>query len=183
MVVQSAMIETERLILRRWRDADRAPFAALNADPEVMRYFPGTLTREESDALVDRIVAHFAQHDFGLFALEDKESGAFVGFTGFQIVGFSCPVEGDIEIGWRLARAFWRRGLAFEAASACMDWIWSTRDVPRIVSFTAEINAPSRGLMRKIGLEHSPDLDFDHPALDDDSPLKRHVVYLKDRPQ
>lgn len=176
-------LETDRLILREWRDEDRAPFAAMNADPEVMRYFPAVLSREESDGLVDRIGDHFAEHGLGLCALEEKESGAFIGFTGFMRVGFACPIEGDLEIGWRLARQYWRKGYASEAASACLDWVWAERDLPRIVSMTADINLPSRAVMEKIGLLHRPELDFDHPKLDDDSPLKHHVVYVKDRPE
>ena len=106
-------LETDRLILRDWRDEDRAPFAALNADPEVMRYFPAVLSREQSDGLVNRIGEHFSEHGLGLCALEEKESGVFVGFTGFMRVGFACPIEGDLEIGWRLARQYWRKGLCF----------------------------------------------------------------------
>ena len=176
-------LETDRLILREWRDEDCAPFAAMNADPEVMRYFPSVLSRKESDALVDRIESHFRDHGLGLYALEEKGSGAFVGFTGFMLVEFACPIEGDLEIGWRLARSFWRKGLASEAALACLNWVWQAREIPRIVSMTADTNHPSRGVMEKIGLSHRPELDFDHPKLDDDSPLKHHVVYAKDRPQ
>ncbi|MGP1283919.1 MAG: GNAT family N-acetyltransferase [Parasphingopyxis sp.] len=176
------IIETDRLILREWRDADCEPFAAMNADPEVMRYFPGVQSREESDAAAGRIATHFDEHGLGLFALEHKEDGTFIGFAGFQFVNFECPIEGDLEIGWRVARPYWRRGLAFEAASACMGWIWAESNVPRIVSMTATINAPSRNLMEKLGLTHRPELDFDHPKLDPDSPINRHVVYAMERP-
>lgn len=177
------VIETDRLILRRWREADRDPFAAMNADAEVMRYFPAVQSREESDTSADRFARHFIDRGFGPFALEHKQDGAFIGFTGFQLVEFACPVEGYIEIGWRLSRHHWRKGLAFEAASACLDWFWRKRSESRVVSFTAKINEPSWGLMRKLGMEARPELDFDHPKLDDDSPLKRHVVYAKDRPR
>ena len=145
-------LETGRLILRRWREADYAPFAAMNADREVMHYFPSVQSREESDASAKRISAHFDEHGCGLFALEERASGAFVGFTGFQRVAVECPVKGDLEIGWRLARAFWRRGLAYEAARACLDWVDREKSVPRIVSMTVAINAPSRGLRGKLGL-------------------------------
>ncbi len=177
------MIETERLLLRRWRFEDRWPFAAMNADAEVMRYFPGTMSRGESDALVWRIAMHFEEFGFGLWATEVKASGAFIGFIGAQWVRFPCPIEGDLEIGWRLARPYWRKGYAYEGASACLGWIWRETEVPRIVSMTARTNEPSWSLMKKLGLEHRPALDFDHPRIDDASPLKRHVVYVKDRPQ
>lgn len=173
-------LETERLILREWREQDRAPFAAMNADGEVMRYYPAVQTRERSDAVVERIGAHFGRYGCGLFALEEKESRMFIGYTGFQTVETECPIEGELEIGWRLARACWRHGLAFEAASACLDWIGSARGVARIVSMTPAINAPSRGLMEKLGLAHRPELDFDHPAIASSSPLVRHVVYAKE---
>lgn len=174
-------LETARLILRRWNEADREPFAAMNADPEVMRYFPALQSREQSDASAEKIGAHFHTHGLGLFALEEKSSGAFIGFTGFQSGALDCPVTGDLEIGWRLARTHWRRGLAFEAASAALAWLWRETDVPRIVSMTAAINAPSIGLMKKLGLVHRPELDFPHPGIDSESPINRHVVFVKDR--
>lgn len=182
MARRPPVIETGRLILREWRDADRAPFAAMNADPEVMRFFPGTQTREQSDASADRIAEHFGKHGFGLFAVEEKVRGAFIGFTGFQVVTLDCPVQGDLEIGWRLARAVWRRGLAFEAASACLNWLDRASGVRRVVSMTAAINLPSRRLMEKLGLSHRPELDFDHPSIEAASPLRPHVVYVGDRP-
>lgn len=174
-------LETPRLILRGWQTADREPFAAMNADPEVMRYFPSVQSREQSDASAAKISAHLDTHGLGLFALEEKSSEAFIGFTGFQTVAIEYPVKGDLEIGWRLARTHWRRGLAFEAASACLDWLWRENDALRIVSMTAAINAPSIGLMKKLGLDHRPELDFPHPGIDAVSPLNPHVVYVKDR--
>jgi ribosomal-protein-alanine N-acetyltransferase len=176
-------LETGRLILRDWRQTDRVPFAEMNADPEVMRYFPATQSREQSDAAADRICSHFAAHGFGLFALEEKDSGAFIGFTGFQTVAIECPVQGDLEIGWRLARPYWRHGLAFEAASACLAWLWREQAVARVVSMTAAINAPSIALMERLGMTYKPRRDFAHPAIDRHSPINRHVVYVKERPQ
>lgn len=173
-----AAIETDRLILREWRDADRDPFAAMNADAEVMRYFPSLMTREQSDAMADRIVAHFDGHGLGLFAVERKDTGAFIGFTGFSICRETLPIAGDIEIGWRLARENWRRGYAYEAACACIEWFWQNLDRRRLVSFTAESNAPSRALMRKLGLSHRPELDFDYPGIPADNALRKQVVYV-----
>jgi RimJ/RimL family protein N-acetyltransferase len=175
-------LETDRLIIREWHVSDRAPFAAMNADPEVMRYFLAVLSPEQSDAFVSRICTHFDQHGFGLFALEEKNGEPFIGFTGFQTVAVDCPVQGELEIGWRLASSCWRHGLAFEAASACLRWICLKTDVERIVSMTAEINTPSRGLMEKLGLTHRPELDFAHPRIPPTHPLSRHVIYAAERP-
>ena len=176
------VIETERLVLRKWREEDRAPFAAMNADPVVMRYFKSVLARAESDVLVDRISAHFEKHGFSLFALERKADGAFLGFTGMLTGPADTPVAEDVEIGWRLAREYWRQGFAFEAASACIDWFWHHSDFPRLVSFTSDQNRPSQNLMQKLGFERRPDLDFDHPHVDPDSNLLRHVTYCTKEP-
>jgi RimJ/RimL family protein N-acetyltransferase len=173
-------LETPRLILREWREDDLALFAAMNADPEVRRFFSSTQSREQSDASVRRIAAHFDKHGFGLFALEESDGDAFIGFTGFQTVSVECPIKGELEIGWRLARSHWRRGLAYEAASACLGWPGRATSVTRVVSMTPTVNAPSRGLMRKLGLTHRPELDFDHPLVDPTSPIARHVVYCTD---
>ncbi|WP_284123858.1 GNAT family N-acetyltransferase [Parerythrobacter aestuarii] len=175
------VLETERLVLRPWKNEDRAPFAAMNADPEVMRYFLSTLGSSESDALVDRIRDHFVSRGFGLFALERKSDGAFLGFTGLSRGPDNTPVAEETEIGWRLARKFWRQGLAYEAASACIDWAWRSTDLSRIVSFTSGENEPSRCLMQKLGLTRRPELDFDSPSIPSDNPLCRQVVYAIER--
>ena len=176
-----AVMETERLVLRKWRAKDREPFACMNADAEVMRYFPRPVSRAESDAFVDRIDAHLGMHGFGLFALERKEDGAFLGFTGLHHGPAGTPVEDDIEIGWRLARAYWRQGYAHEAASACIDWFWRETAHPRLVSFTTVSNTPSQNLMRKLGFEHRPEMAFDHPAIARDHPLSPHRVFVLER--
>src|SRR5258708_1768201 len=115
------IIETKRLVLRRWRDADREPFAELNGDPQTLVFFPSTLTRAESDALVDRIEARFEAHGYGLWALEVRETGQFIGFTGLAPMPEDVPGVGGTEIGWRLARHAWHRGYATEAALAARD--------------------------------------------------------------
>ncbi|MEM7702425.1 MAG: GNAT family N-acetyltransferase [Pseudomonadota bacterium] len=171
----------DRLILRRWREEDRAPFAIMNADPGVMEYFQSEMTREQSDALVDRIEAHFEAHGLGLFALERKRDGAFLGFTGFASGPKGTPVGEDIEIGWRIAHAYWRQGYAFEAARACMDWFWKASDRQRVVSYTADQNKPSQALMRKLGLNHRPDLDFDHPSIPKNCPVCHQTVFVLKR--
>lgn len=131
------MMETERLLLRRWRDGDREPFAAMGRDPEVMRHFPSLLTRQESDAMIDnRIEAHFERHGFGLWAIERRSDGAFLGFTGLLNIVFASPVEGEVEIGWRLARQAWGQGYGYEAACAAVHYGFGVLDLPRLVAMT-----------------------------------------------
>jgi len=170
------VIETPRLILRPWRDDDRAAFAAMGADPEVMAHFPALLSRAESDAMVDRIGLVMAGQGFGFWAVERRDSGGFIGFCGLNQVNFPCPVEGEVEIGWRLARNAWGQGFAREAAQASLDWGFG-HGMTRIVSFTVPANVRSWGLMERLGLVRRGDLDFDHPRVADSSPLKRHIVY------
>lgn len=171
------MIETPRLLIRPWRDTDRAPFAALCADPEVMAHFPALLNRTQSDALVDRLIAQQAETGRCMWALEQRGSGAFVGFCGLMPVRFACPVTGDDEIGWRLARAHWGKGLAHEAAQACLAWGF-TQGMPRIAAFTVPANTRSWGLMQRLGMQRRSDLDFDHPGIADGDALKRHIIYM-----
>lgn len=169
-------VETERLVLRRWTDADRAPFSAMNADPEVMRYFPAPLTRKESDAFVDRIESLFERHGFGLWALERIGDGRFLGFTGLAPVNPAVPYVGEIEVGWRLARAAWGRGYATEAAREALR-VGFQAGLEQIVSLTADVNVPSRRVMERLGMHRNPADDFDHPVLPVGSPLRRHVFY------
>jgi RimJ/RimL family protein N-acetyltransferase len=171
------VIETERLLLRRWRESDREPFAAMNADPKVMRHFPALLDRTASDALVDRIEANFDRCGFGLWALERRADGVFLGFTGLATVDFAAPIEGDVEIGWRLARHAWGQGYAFEAASAVLAFATANLDLPRIVSMTVPANTRSWGLMERLGLTRRPDLDFEHPRVPAGHVLRPHIVY------
>lgn len=170
-------LETSRLLLRRWCPADRAPFAALNADPLVMRYFPAPLTQAESDALADRIQSHFDQHGFGLWAVERKNLCPFLGFVGLAIPRFEAPFTPCVEVGWRLARDHWGQGYAPEAARAALDWGFQHLKIPEIVSFTAHQNLPSRRVMEKLGMTHHPHDDFDHPLLPINHPLRPHVLY------
>tara|TARA_E500000318_G_scaffold102043_1_gene106068 strand:- start:8045 stop:8584 length:540 start_codon:yes stop_codon:yes gene_type:complete len=171
------MIETERLTLRRWRETDREPFAALNASAEVCEFLPKQLTREESDAFADRIDAHFEERGFGLFAVERKDSGAFIGFTGLSVPRFEAPFMPAVEIGWRLGHAHWGAGFATEAARAALAHAFGPLGLEEIVSFTVPANLRSRGVMKKIGLHHDPADDFDHPMLEPGDPLRQHVLY------
>jgi RimJ/RimL family protein N-acetyltransferase len=174
-------LRTPRLHLRRWRAEDRAPFGALNSDPEVMRHFPATLSRAESDAFVDRIEAGFAESGYGLWAIEVVATGEFIGFTGLSNPRFTAPFMPAVEIGWRLARPAWGHGYATEAARAAMADGFARVGLIEIVSFTAVGNEPSRAVMRRIGMTHRVDDDFDHPKLDPGHRLRRHVLYRMPR--
>lgn len=170
-------LTTDRLILRRWRDGDRDPFAALNADPAVMEHFPAPLTRAESDAMVDRIEAHFHERGYGLWALEVAQTGDFIGFTGLSTPRFAAPFMPAVEIGWRLARAAWGRGFASEAAHRALAFGFEEAGLPEIVSFTTTRNHRSQAVMARIGMRRDPADDFEHPALPEGSPMRPHVLY------
>ncbi|MEJ7804150.1 MAG: GNAT family N-acetyltransferase [Candidatus Limnocylindria bacterium] len=168
-------IRTARLLMRRWRDEDRAPFAAMNADAEVMQHFPAALTKQESDAFLDRIEAGFAEHGYGLWALED-ETG-FIGFTGLAWATFDAPFTPALEVGWRLARSAWGKGYASEAGTAALTFGFAKVD--SIVSFTALTNEPSRRVMERIGMYRVS--EFAHPTVERGHRLERHVLYRADR--
>ena len=170
-------IRTDRVCLRRWCSADREPFAALNADHRVMEYFPATLSREESDATVTRIVAHFDRHGFGFWAMEIPNIASFAGFVGLAVPTFKAPFTPCVEIGWRLAAQHWGRGYATEAARAVLTHGFGPLGLREIVSLTTAGNLRSRRVMEKIGMIRDPADDFDHPAIPDGHPLRRHVLY------
>lgn len=176
------MIETPRLILRGWRESDLDPWAALNADPEVMRHFPATQTRIESDAMAARNQDHIDQHGFGLWAVERREDGAFLGFTGLMVLRESNPLAPGVEAGWRLARHAWGQGYATEAARAAMDDGFTRLGLKQVVAFTARPNLPSQAVMARLGMTRRPDLDFDHPMVPEGHALRPHLVWSLDRP-
>lgn len=173
-----------RVTLRPWRDADLAPFAALNDDAAVMRHLSGPLSRQESDAFVQRIRDHFAHHGFGLWALDVPGLG-FAGFVGLSArVPFDTVPAGIVahphEIGWRLARAAWGQGYASEGAMLALGHGFEALRLPQIVSFTVPANRASQAVMRRIGLTLRG--EFDHPRFAEGHPLRRHVLYAADRP-
>lgn len=170
-------LQTPRLLLRQWRDDDLTDFAALNADPEVMRFFPACLDQAQSHALAARIRGHFAEHGFAPWVLQRRDSGAFIGVTGLLRVGFSAPFTPAVEIAWRLDRAHWRQGFAREAASAALACGFERLGLTQIVAFTTRDNLPSQGLMQRLGMRRDATDDFDHPALAAGHPLRRHVLY------
>jgi len=168
---------TERLILRHWEHVDREPFSRMNADPRVMEFMPGLLSRAESDALVDHIEAHFREHGFGLCALELWQDHSFVGFIGLSVPKFRASFTPCVEIGWRLSREYWGQGLATEGAREIVRYAFGDLGLKDLVSFTVPGNGRSRRVMEKLGMTHNPADDFDHPNLAQEHPLRRHVLY------
>jgi RimJ/RimL family protein N-acetyltransferase len=171
------MLRTERLILRDWREEDLEPFAALNADPAVMEFFPAVLSRAESDAAAARIRAELAERGFGLWAVEARGVAPFLGFTGLSVPRFGAHFTPCVEIGWRIAREHWGHGYAPEAARAALAFGLERLALPEIVSFTAAGNARSRRVMEKLGMTRDAADDFDHPNLPPGHRLRRHVLY------
>lgn len=174
------IINTKRLILRPWTEEDLEPFAQLNADPRVREYFPGLLSRQESDASVALMSNHIQKYGWGFWATSLVETGEFIGFIGLENVLFSAPfnqLTPAVEIGWRLAFNHWGKGYATEGALAALRYGYETLGLEEIVSFTAVANLRSRQVMEKIGMHHNPEDDFDHPKLPEGHPLRRHVLY------
>jgi ribosomal-protein-alanine N-acetyltransferase len=176
-------IPTERLVLREWREADREPFAAMNADPRVMEHFPSTLTGAESDAMIDRIVARWRRDGHGLWAVERTDDGAFLGFTGLASPTDAPDLPPFVEIGYRFAVPAWGHGYASEAARAAVGWGFEVLGLDEIASWTAASNTRSQAVMRRIGMTHDPADDFDHPRLPEGHRIRRHVLYRLRRPE
>jgi len=173
----SPVLTTDRLLLRSWRPSDRQPFASLNADPEVMEFFPAPLTRQESDAFVDRMETGFTEHGFGVWAVEELSTGAFIGFTGLLHQTFEAAFTPAFEIGYRFAKQAWGNGYATEAAQEAVRFGFEQAGLREIVSMTAVGNVRSRAVMHRLGMTHRRDDDFNHPRIPDGHPLRRHVLY------
>jgi RimJ/RimL family protein N-acetyltransferase len=156
-------LTTPRVLLRSWREDDREPWAALNADPEVRRFFPDLLSRSDSDASMDRFQAGLQEHGYGLWAVEVRATGEFAGFVGLAEVPAELPCAPGMEIGWRLGRSHWGQGLAPEAARAVLAHAFGPLGFDELVSLTTVTNAPSRRVMEKIGMTREPADDFDSP--------------------
>ena len=174
------MIETLRLILRPWREADRDPWAAMNADPEVFYWLGGPIDRATSDAAVDRYDSRFRADGYCRWAVERRADGALVGSCGVMPILDGGAPEG-FEIGWRLARAAWGQGYAAEAARAALDDAFDRVGLAEVISYTAASNLRSRAVMERIGMARASDRDFEHPALPPDHPLRAHVVHVARR--
>jgi RimJ/RimL family protein N-acetyltransferase len=174
-VVRLDTLRTDRLMMRRWQDADREPFAALNADPHTMRFFPGTLDRVASDAIVDLIEERFEAQGFGMWALEIASTGQFIGFTGLNPLPDGMPGGGGTEVGWRLASTAWHNGYATEAARAALDVAFGVLGMAEVYSITAVLNEPSLAVMRRLGFTEFE--RWDDPRIPADNPLRPRVTY------
>ena len=176
------MIETERLVLRPWREEDRPAWREMMADPEVGYWLGGVMTPTESDAAFDRAKAAIEADGFGMWAAERKRDGAVIGAVGVRgVIGADHPMAGTTELGWRLARHAWGDGYATEGAAASLAWGFANLAVAELVAFTAAANVRSAAVMTRIGMTRAPGRDFDHPALAESHPLRRHVVYVARR--
>lgn len=176
------MIETERLILRGWRDGDVAPFHAMCNDLEVMRHLGPPLSLVDAQTAADRQNRLLESHGSCFWALERRDDGAFLGFTGIKLGPDNTPIEGKPEIGWRLATAHHGQGYAREAAQGALDWHWANRRENEVFAITVLANSRSWGLMERLGMERRHDLDFDHPALPVGDLLRPHLTYSIARP-
>jgi RimJ/RimL family protein N-acetyltransferase len=174
-------VATPRLLLRGWRSKDAEPFAAMNADPEVMAHFPAPLDAGDSNTMLERMQAHWDGEGFGLWAVERAGDGAFLGFTGLSRPSFEAHFTPAVEVGWRFARAAWGHGYATEAAAAALDFGFETAGLDEIVSFTVPANERSWRVMERLGMTRDPGDDFDHPRLPPGHPLRRHVLYRLSR--
>lgn len=170
------MLTTDRLHLREWREADVEPYFAMCSDPEVMQFLLPITSRDEIRAFIERQRASQAAYGSSFWAVERLEDGAFLGFCGLKPGAEGTPIEGEIEIGWRLRRDAWGRGYAKEAASACLDWAWASQ-AASVWAITVPANVRSWGLMERLGMKRHEDLDFQHPAAPPESPLYQHITY------
>jgi RimJ/RimL family protein N-acetyltransferase len=176
-VESQPQIKTERLLLRPWREQDREPFAAMNADPAVMEYFPATLSREKSDALAERIDSDIQKLGYGFWAAEIPGEASFIGFVGIVATDDYMPFAPAIEIGWRLAKEHWGKGFASEGARAAATFGFGELGLEQIVALTAATNTRSRRVMERLGMRRDPGEDFLYPTLAADDPIAPHVLY------
>jgi RimJ/RimL family protein N-acetyltransferase len=171
-----ASFTTARLVLRTWQASDLDPFAAMSADPAVMKHYPSTLSREDSDAMAARIRRAFEVRGFGLWAVELPGQAPFIGYVGLTVPRFEAHFTPCVEIGWRLARQYWHQGYATEGARAALQ-VGFEHGLEEVVAMTVPANVRSLRVMEKLGMVHDPADDFDNPLLDPESPLRRHVLY------
>jgi RimJ/RimL family protein N-acetyltransferase len=179
---EALVYDTERLRLRQWTDSDRAPYAAMNADPRVMEFFLSVQSREASDASIDAWSTSIAAGGYGNWAVEERETGEFIGFTGLSVPRRALPFMPCVEIGWRLAAQHWGRGYASEAARQALKIGFERFGLDEIVSFTSVVNRRSRAVMERIGM-HDAHEDFEHPALPAGHALRPHCLYRIARPR
>lgn len=170
-------LETERLILRPWKESDLDSMVTINQDKNVCKYLPSIGNRDTTIALIERIVKHDIEHGYSLCAVELKSTHEMIGFLGLLRPSFEAHFTPAVEIGWRLSSSQWNKGYATEGAERILKHAFTDLGLDELVSFTVVDNQASRRVMEKIGMHHHSDDDFDHPQLPNDSPLKRHVLY------
>lgn len=171
------VLDTSRLILRTFKDADLEPMTDINQDPKAMKYFPALQDKEQTRQLINRIQTHYDTYGYSLYAVELKQTQQMIGFVGLLRADFDAHFTPTVEIGWRLASNHWNKGYAAEAAKAVLNYAFTKLDLDELVSFTSENNKRSCHLMEKIGMHHDSQDDFDHPKLEKTNPLCRHVLY------
>jgi len=176
-MARGPQIKTQRLLLRRWRKTDLKGFAAINADPAVMEYFPSVMSEAETARMIARIEGHFQDHGFGLWAVEHAASGELIGFAGLAVPEFEAHFTPAVEVGWRLGQSHWGNGYATESARAAIRFAFEQAELDEIVSFTAPANTRSTQVMERLGMTRDASDDFDHPSLSEGSPVQRQVLY------
>lgn len=175
--MKAPAIETPRLILRQWRDADLDTWAEMNADPRVMEFFTGLLDRASSDEVASKMRARIDRDGYGLWAVEIKETGSFAGLIGLNEMAADIPVTPKREVGWRLAFDAWGHGYATEGARAALRFAFDKLGWPEVVAVTAVINKRSQRVMERLGMIRDPAADFEHPRVPEGNPLRRHVLF------
>lgn len=175
--MMTMIIETPRLILRTWKDSDLEPMAAIDQDPKVCEFLPGQGSLEGTRGGIAYIKQHFETHGFSVYAVELKSTGEMIGFVGLSVPSFEAHFTPCVEIAWRLASHHWNQGYATEAAKAVLQYAFTKLNLNEVVSFTVANNYASRRIMEKIGMHREAAGDFDHPRIEKESPLCRHVLY------
>ena len=174
-------LQSPRLILRHWIPADRVPFALMNSDPEVMRYFPSVLSTDQSDLYAETVQLGLEEREFGFWAIEvrsaDQDQGLFIGFAGLSVPQWNATFTPCLDIGWRLGRDYWGMGYASEAAHRILDYGFNQLDIEEVLSFASVLNARSIAVMERLGMIRNSEDDFVHPMFAPDSDLSRHVLY------
>lgn len=171
------ILETKRLIIRVFEESDLDALSTINRDPLVMEYFPALEKREETRNAILRVREHHRKYGYSLYAVELKQTHELIGFVGIKNVTFKADFTPAVEIGWRISSRHWNQGYATEAANAVVQHTFNTLGIKELVSFAVEKNMASRRIMEKIGMSHNPNDDFNHPELEKDSPLCRHVLF------
>ncbi|MEN2750326.1 GNAT family N-acetyltransferase [Psychrobacter sp. FBL11] len=174
--MRQRVLTTQRLVLRQWQPSDLAVFAKMNADPEVMRYFPKLLTPTLSDAIANKCQRLIEDNGWGFWAVSLKKSNIFIGMVGLNTAHADMPFAPNVEIGWRLHKDYWGQGYATEAARASLRLAFEELELDEVVAFTAVVNTHSQLIMQRIGMSNTQD-NFDHPMLDPSHPLAEHVLY------